>query len=86
MKSVEEIRNEIKNKHLTFRELDAYMTKAGYHSNLEDADLDLIGKDEKAIYLGKEEDGKVEIKLLITRRSALPDAFGAIITNVHELQ
>lgn len=86
MKSAKEIRNEIKNKHFTLRELDAYMTKAGYHSNLEDADLDLIGKDEKAIYLGKEEDGKVEIKLLITRRSALPDAFGAIITNVHELQ
>lgn len=86
MKTVEEIRNEIKNTHFTLRELDAYMTKAGYHSNLEDADLDLIGKDEKAIYLGKEEDRKVEIELLITRRSALPDAFGAIITDIHELQ
>ena len=86
MKSVEEIRNEIKNKHLTLRELDVYMARAGYHPNLEDADLDLIGKDEKAIYLGKEEDGKVEIELLITRRSALPDAFGAIVTNVYELQ
>lgn len=86
MKSVEEIKNEIKNKHLTLRELDAYMARTGYHSNLEDADLDLIGKDEKVIYLGKEEDRKVEIELLITRRSALPDAFGAIIVDINELQ
>lgn len=86
MKSVKEIGNEIKNKHFTLRELDAYMVKAGYHSDLEDADLDMIGKDEKVIYLGKEEDRKVEIELLITRRSALPDAFGAIVTNVYELQ
>lgn len=62
------------------------MVKAGYHSNLEDADLDAIGKDEKIIYLGREKDRKVEIELLITRRSALPDAFGAIITGIHELQ
>ena len=84
MKSVEEIRNEIKDEYLTLKKLDVYMVKAGYHSNLEDTDLDLIGKDEKAIYLGKEENRKVEIELLITHRSAFPDTFGAIITDIHE--
>ena len=84
MKSIKEIRNEISGEHFNLRDLDEYMVKAGYHSNLPDADLAVIGKDEAIIYLGKEEESEVTLDLLITRWAAFADAFCAVVTDVRE--
>jgi len=85
MKSIKEISDEILGECFNLRDLDKYMTEAGYHSDLPDADLDTIAKDEAIIYLGKEEDAEVIIDLLITRKSPLPEAFRVIVKGINEL-
>lgn len=85
MKSIKEMKEEIGGEFFNIRELDNYMVEAGYHSNLPDADLDTIARDEAVIYLGKEETAEVMIDLLITRRSSLPETFCMIVRDVHVL-
>ena len=85
MKSMEEMKEEIGGKFSRFSDLDKYMVEAGYHSNLPDADLDTIAKDEAVIYLGEEEEAEIIIDLLITRWNPFPDAFGMIIKDIHVL-
>lgn len=85
MKKVEEIKREIENKHMSFGRLNQYMVSSGYHSNLEDTDPLRIRNASKIIFLGKEEYGKVEMNVLITRQSAFADGLCMVITDVHEL-
>lgn len=82
MKTIEKIKEEIGGKFLDFSELDKYMVQAGYRSNLADVDLVALDKNASIIYLGKEEEGMVNLDLIVTRWSPFPDTFSIIIKDV----
>lgn len=86
MKTVKELKTELEGRNISFGHLNRYMVEAGYHSNLDDAGLAEIKKDSKLVFLGKEEHGKVEMTILITRQSAFAEFFYMVITDVKEMK
>lgn len=86
MKTVTELKTELEGRNLSFGHLNRYMVEAGYHSNLDDVDLLEVKRDSKLIFLGKEEPGKVEMTMLITRQSAFAENLYMVITDIKEMK